>query len=328
MGFLDYGLAAKAFADGFRQTYITDAEREKERMAREEAIVQNQIRQAQLAALAKAQANDEAWKKLFTNPILGDTRPPVPQMQGSVGQGLLAIQPNPEFNQPTRDVTNLMGLLQQNASPYEQAIIQALPNMSAKEGATILSSILKNREDNTTKENYYNLRREMDDWRRDQAEKTFSLREKEQDRRERDLDRRERRDANKALYDSIRANGKGDQTQKKIDSTVKQIDTWIKNNITPTIEKLSLKQYRTPYENKVLQSYLTQRDKAFRTRDMVANGELDPSKVVWGGGNQKQSTKQQPTTTMPDAAKYSGRVIRDTVTGDRFKSNGKQWVKM
>mgnify|MGYP006953638507 FL=1 len=36
----------------------------------------------------------------------------------------------------------------------------------------------------------------------------------------------------------------------------------------------------------------------------------------------------KPVETMPDAAKYSGRVIRDTVTGDRFKSNGKQWVKM
>ena len=207
MGFLDYGLAAKAFADGFRQTYITDAEREKERMAIEEAEMQNQIRQAQLAALAKEQANDEAWKKLFTNPILGDTRPPVPQMQGSVGQGLLAIQPNPEFNQPTRDVTNLMGLLQQNASPYEQAIIQALPNMSAKEGATILSSILKNREDNTTKENYYNLRREMDDWRRTNAERDL-------DRKEKDLERRERSDANKALYAAIRANKRGDGESK------------------------------------------------------------------------------------------------------------------
>jgi len=204
MGFLDYGLAAKAFADGFRQTYITDAEREKERMAIEEAEMQNQIRQAQLAALAKEQANDEAWKKLFTNPILGDTRPPVPQMQGSVGQGLLAIKPNPEFNQPTRDVTNLMGLLQQNASPYELAIIQGLPNMSAKEGATLLSSILKNREDNTTKENYYNLRREMDDWRREQAEKTFGLREKEQDRREREQDRKERADQNKAVLTALR----------------------------------------------------------------------------------------------------------------------------
>lgn len=230
MGFLDYGLAAKAFADGFRQTYITDAEREKERMAIEEAEMQNKIRQAQLAALAKEQANDEAWKKSFTNPILGDTRPPVPQMQGSVGQGLLAIQPNPEFNQPTRDVTNLMGLLLQNASPYEQAIIQGLPNMSSKEGATLLSSILKNREDNIMKENYYNLRREMDDWRRDQAEKIFGLREKEQDRREREQDRKERAAQNKAVLNAL--SGKKDTEFDKIyNSYVEQYLSEVKQGL-------------------------------------------------------------------------------------------------
>ena len=310
MGFLDYGLAAKAFADGFRQTYITDAEREKERMAREEAIVQNQIRQAQLAALAKEQANDEAWKKLFTNPILGDTRPPVPQMQGSVGQGLLAIQPNPEFNQPTRDVTNLMGLLQQNASPYEQAIIQALPNMSAKEGATLLSSILKNREDNTTKEYYYNLRREMDDWRREQAEKTFGLREKEQDRRERDLDRRERRDANKALYDLIRANRKSgsESTYKDLVNQKKEAE---KNRIN------LLKEYNNISMNPKAKVFIEQQLTDNANEIAYLNSKLK--------GDQPTP---KPVETMPDAAKYSGRVIRDTVTGDRFKSNGKQWVKM
>ena len=310
MGFLDYGLAAKAFADGFRQTYITDAEREKERMAREEAIVQNQIRQAQLAALAKAQANDEAWKKLFTNPILGDTRPPVPQMQGSVGQGLLAIQPNPEFNQPTRDVTNLMGLLQQNASPYEQAIIQALPNMSAKEGATILSSILKNREDNTTKENYYNLRREMDDWRREQAEKTFGLREKEQDRRERDLDRKERADQNKAVLNALRANRKSgsESTYKDLVNQKKEAE---KNRIN------LLKEYNNISMNPKAKVFIEQQLTDNANEIAYLNSKLK--------GDQPTP---KPVETMPDAAKYSGRVIRDTVTGDRFKSNGKQWVKM
>ncbi len=310
MGFLDYGLAAKAFADGFRQTYITDAEREKERMAREEAIVQNQIRQAQLAALAKKQANDEAWKKLFTNPILGDTRPPVPQMQGSVGQGLLAIQPNPEFNQPTRDVTNLMGLLQQNASPYEQAIIQGLPNMSAKEGATLLSSILKNREDNTTKENYYNLRREMDDWRRDQAEKTFGLREKEQDRREREQDRKERADQNKAVLAALRANRKSgsESTYKDLVNQKKEAE---KNRIN------LLKEYNNISMNPKAKVFIEQQLTDNANEIAYLNSKLK--------GDQPTP---KPVETMPDAAKYSGRVIRDTVTGDRFKSNGKQWVKM
>lgn len=235
MGFLSG--AGQGFAKGVNDMFSNYNEgsqlllqRAAEQRAREEAIVQNQIRQAQLAALAKEQANDEAWKKLFTNPILGDTRPPVPQMQGSVGQGLLAIQPNPEFNQPTRDVTNLMGLLQQNASPYEQAIIQALPNMSAKEGATILSTILKNREDNTTKENYYNLRREMDDWRRDQAEKTFSLREKEQDRREREQDRKERAYQNKAVLAALRG-GKDTEFDKIYNSYVEQYLSEVKQGL-------------------------------------------------------------------------------------------------
>jgi hypothetical protein len=310
MGFLDYGLAAKAFADGFRQTYITDAEREKERMAIEEAEMQNQIRQAQLAALAKEQANDEAWKKSFTNPILGDIRPPVPQMQGSVGQGLLAIQPNPEFNQPTRDVTNLMGLLQQNASPYEQAIIQGLPNMSAKEGATLLSSILKNREDNTTKENYYNLRREMDDWRRDQAEKTFGLREKEQDRREREQDRKERADQNKAVLNALRANRKSgsESTYKDLVNQKKEAE---KNRIN------LLKEYNNISMNPKAKAFIEQQLTDNANEIAYLNSKLK--------GDQPTP---KPVETMPDAAKYSGRVIRDTVTGDRFKSNGKQWVKM
>lgn len=310
MGFLDYGLAAKAFADGFRQTYITDAEREKERMAIEEAEMQNKIRQAQLAALAKEQANDEAWKQSFTNPILGDTRPPVPQMQGSVGQGLLAIKPNPEFNQPTRDVTNLMGLLLQNASPYEQAIIQALPNMSSKEGATLLSTILRNREDNTTRENWYNIRREMDDWRRDQAEKTFGLREKELDRRERDLDRMERRDANKALYESIRANRKSgsESTYKDLVNQKKEAE---KNRIN------LLKEYNNISMNP--------KAKAFIEQQLIDNA----NEIAYLNSKLKgDQPTPKPVETMPDAAKYSGRVIRDTVTGDRFKSNGKQWVKM
>ena len=310
MGFLDYGLAAKAFADGFRQTYITDAEREKERMAIEEAEMQNKIRQAQLAALAKEQANDEAWKQSFTNPILGDTRPPVPQMQGSVGQGLLAIKPNPEFNQPTRDVTNLMGLLQQNASPYEQAIIQGLPNMSSKEGATLLSSILKNREDNTTKENYYNLRREMDDWRRDQAEKTFGLREKEQDRRERDLDRKERADQNKAVLTALRANRKSgsESTYKDLVNQKKEAE---KNRIN------LLKEYNNISMNPKAKAFIEQQLTDNANEIAYLNSKLK--------GDQPTP---KPVETMPDAAKYSGRVIRDTVTGDRFKSNGKQWVKM
>jgi len=310
MGFLDYGLAAKAFADGFRQTYITDAEREKERMAIEEAEMQNKIRQAQLAALAKEQANDEAWKQSFTNPILGDTRPPVPQMQGSVGQGLLAIQPNPEFNQPTRDVTNLMGLLQQNASPYEQAIIQALPNMSAKEGATLLSSILKNREDNTTKENYYNLRREMDDWRREQAEKTFGLREKEQDRREREQDRKERADQNKAVLNALRANRKSgsESTYKDLVNQKKEAE---KNRIN------LLKEYNNISMNPKAKVFIEQQLTDNANEIAYLNSKLK--------GDQPTP---KPVETMPDAAKYSGRVIRDTVTGDRFKSNGKQWVKM
>lgn len=150
MGFLDYGLAAKAFADGFRQTYITDAEREKERMAIEEAEMQNKIRQAQLAEMQnKANLNAQYRNQLglMSSPQLGNEQAPRPQMQGNFANSGLPTVGDPSLlNTPTREVlpSQLEAIF--GSSPEGKMAANMLPYLDASQGMELITKFQESKQ--------------------------------------------------------------------------------------------------------------------------------------------------------------------------------------
>jgi hypothetical protein len=102
MGLLN-GISAQAFTDNFLKTYMAIGEDER---AKEATKIAQQMAQAKMKEIADEQAmraEMSQYQQGLMAPVMGEQQAPVQQMQGQVGQGMMAIQPNPEFNIPTRD---------------------------------------------------------------------------------------------------------------------------------------------------------------------------------------------------------------------------------
>lgn len=344
MGFLDYGLAAKAFADGFRQTYITDAEREKQRAEMQEAAMQNKIRQAQLEEYQrKAQLNAKYREQLglMSAPQLGNEQAPVQQtVTGNFSNGLSPLGDPTLLNTPTREVLpSKLDAISTN-NPYAKMMVGMLPyvdadtginslikleEMSKKGGITLNDLVKAATEGKLGPQGQALLER---------AGYGGVFQQKPQDKK---YDTEERYDSKSHITygRDFYWNDDGTKTYIGNERPIKgrestNIHIGGKDSSGSTYKDL-LNQKKEAEKNRVnlLKEYndISLNPEAKKLIQQQLTDNANEIAYLNAKLNINQSTPK-PTDVMPDASKHKGRVIRDTVTGDRFKSNGKQWVKM
>lgn len=140
------------------------------------------------------------------------------------------------------------------------------------------------------------------------------------------------------------ARGRGGAGDKEINQAVSKIRQFQKSNLTGKIKDFERKRDNALKKKKDVEAdgwqmnidrFQAEYDKSENTINQLLNGEISPGEIQWGGGRQVEQPARQPQqqaqpsgmNTLPPASQHSGRTIRDSKTGIRYKSNGKSWVR-